>query len=261
MPVATVATAAHRNHQSAREASLSIALLRAAASISRERRHLHEVEVVEQADPGDAHDHVGPPGDERPAVAADDVQSIGDDHDHPPASPLSDEQRAQASTGRRTGARTSPARSIRPVLAFRSFSSYSARPCSSSAGRCRSSSVIAVEAVAVVALASPRHPRALRPPRRRPRTLARAVARRRGGGGVARGRAGVRVVAARGDPRLRVPRARSRSRRSTRLCVGHAALDPSYGRPRARRVDRRRRGHLAVGRSVRRRATPCRAPR
>ncbi len=30
----TVATAAHRNHQSARDASLSTALLRAAASIS-----------------------------------------------------------------------------------------------------------------------------------------------------------------------------------------------------------------------------------
>ena len=33
MPVATVATAAHRNHQSARDASLSMALFLAAASI------------------------------------------------------------------------------------------------------------------------------------------------------------------------------------------------------------------------------------
>ncbi len=34
MPVRRVATAAQRNHQSARDASLSMALLRAAASIS-----------------------------------------------------------------------------------------------------------------------------------------------------------------------------------------------------------------------------------
>ena len=56
-----VPRAAQRNHHSARDASLAMASLRAAGAQLGERRHLDEVEVVEQADPGDAEEHVQPP--------------------------------------------------------------------------------------------------------------------------------------------------------------------------------------------------------
>ena len=49
-----------------------------------ERRHLHEVEVVEEADPRDPDDHVRPAGGEGPTVPTDDVQRIRNNHDiHP----------------------------------------------------------------------------------------------------------------------------------------------------------------------------------
>ena len=65
----------------------------------REGGHLHEVEVVEEPDPGDAHDHVEPPRGERPTGAADDDDHVGERHLDP--SPLL--VRAQHNTGGETG--------------------------------------------------------------------------------------------------------------------------------------------------------------
>ena len=66
----------------------------------REGGHLHEVEVVEEPDPGDAHDHVEPPRGERPSGAADDDDHVGQRH----AVPLSPAAcGAQHNTGGGTG--------------------------------------------------------------------------------------------------------------------------------------------------------------
>ena len=69
MPSASVATAAQRNHHSARDASLSIGVVAGAGLHLGERRDLDEVEVVEQADPGDAGEDVRPAEQELEPVA------------------------------------------------------------------------------------------------------------------------------------------------------------------------------------------------
>ena len=68
MPVTTSLSAAQRNHHSALRATLSMAMLRALRLVAErgEGRHLHEVEVVQQTDPGDAGEDVQPAEPELP---------------------------------------------------------------------------------------------------------------------------------------------------------------------------------------------------
>ena len=84
MPVTTVAAAAQRNHHRAPRELVEGVVAGGGLHLG-ERRHLHEVEVVEQADPHDPDDHVRPSGRERATAPADDVQGIcDDDHAHNP---------------------------------------------------------------------------------------------------------------------------------------------------------------------------------
>ena len=68
-PERKVNIAPQRNHQSARGTSFWIAPLRTGASVSAKNGRLDEVEVVEQADPGDPGQEVDPPQEEQPAFA------------------------------------------------------------------------------------------------------------------------------------------------------------------------------------------------
>ena len=83
----------------------------------RERWHLHEVEVVEKTDPGDAGDHVGPTGEERPSVAADDDDDVGERH----AVPLSPAGAGRNITPPIAGARTSGGLTFPANGAYRTF--------------------------------------------------------------------------------------------------------------------------------------------
>ena len=74
-----VLTAAQRNHHSALRATLSMAIVagrrRLVVAERGERRHLDEVEVVQQADPGDAGQDVQPPEPElAEAVPAEEIR-------------------------------------------------------------------------------------------------------------------------------------------------------------------------------------------
>ena len=88
--------------------------------------------------------------------------------------------------------------------------------------------------------APPRRPRALRPSPRPPRSVAPRGTRRRARGGVTRGCAGVRVLAAAGHARVRVGNRGARPGRGARVCVGDA--------PAVRRtVDRALAASIVVG--------------